>query len=230
MGRNQTDLILVLSILLIGSLFYTQALKDQRSIIQEHYKKAKKENSQRIQSLKNNLLEEAAKYRQKYITVKAEIESLENQLPESTFALSDKNNIALLNHELNQLASPSGLPSNIFKNKIYAFKEEVTLDYIKSRIDYFDKKKNIDSRQNKFTFLIENMDVEDSLLNLKITPFNQYTFEDNELYALSDQDTSMIAGPDFQFCGSLNNTEFFIKNARGNTFQLTKSNPVNTRS
>lgn len=224
MGRIQLDLILLLVVLLIGSSYYSKNLRNHIPILESHCQLAKTENYQSLKESKNKLIELTQTHPQFKHDIMLGIKKMDNLLAKSTFAQSEKKEIDQTVQELKYL-----LPYSIDNYSQVKNTEEFYVLVIQTGLDYYHDYIINTERQAQLSILVQELEQDQDQLNIKLTPFNKFSFSDKELYIFTKQDSSLLSAPNFTFCGDLNHTKFVVKNNSGDHLSFTDPNPINSR-
>lgn len=224
MGRNQTDLLLLLSALLLGSMCYTKKLKVQLKDLSINYKKARLENQRMIDVAQSKLINQANNLEEAtfYDELQAGLSKLALMNSSSTFALSDKGKLRKLIAELQQLTPFSKLRSSEYYNV-----EEFRIQAIKVGTEFFHSK--IKSPVSEFSVLVESMEEDKGKLKFKITPFNKFNIEAQYLSAINRKNSQSTKLNDLTYCDDLENSSFVIETKEGIQLSISSSYYANAR-
>ena len=223
MGRNQIDLFLLISILLVGSFYYTKNLNKHIANIKSHCKEAQKVNHLALEGSKYKLIRLAKQFPKYHDQVLTGLENLDLLLAESTFASSINDKTKKLHKALTNITPFAEL--KYFKvNHI----EGLYAEAIKVGEKYY--LKNHVEKNSELAILVESITEKEDKLELKLSPFTKFSFSENEVYALTSKDTSLIAPPNYLFCGNLQKTKFAFKTEEGKFLPVSLSNQFNSRT
>jgi len=222
MGRNQIDLLLLLTVLLIGSLIYNNSLKKQLLIIKGHCDKAFTQNKQSLELDKLKLLDLSESYPKYKEDINLGVAKLDQALARATFTSEFNSTSDLWYQELITLPPFSNFSLKDQKNPaaIYEAGINAGMNFLKQ---------NDPSLSLEFSMFIGKIDPIDNKLQLEIKPFNRYKISSDLLYAVtktdsSKQDSSKIEGPIYSYCGNLAKTDFVIQDYEGNQTPLNSLN------
>jgi len=219
MGRNQIDLLLLLSVLLIGSLFYNKNLKEQLTVIKGHCEKAQIQQKKSLEIDKQNLLsisESYPLYKNDIISGVTKLDEIvaTASLSASTYGMAKENY-----QDLYALPPFSELSTKDFKNLAEFYRMG-----IHEGMNYLDANQKNRDITLEFSMLIESIEQRKDHIYLEIKPYKRYKFSTDLLYALNGKDTINIKGPPYSYCGLLPLTEFAFIDYQGNLNALESIN------
>lgn len=224
MGRNQIDLILLLSFLLIGSFFYSKNLKKQHANIKSHCDIAQVENRSSLQKNQYKLLNFLKSYPLYEKDIIYGIDKINTSLLGSSFLHDDKMTIFQVQQELNRLTPFKALKKHQINSAEILYEKT-----IEEGILFFQELKKKDDRQLEFSILVNKLEEEGDLLRIELKPYNKYVIQDSELYAFSNNDSIKIEAPYYSYCGNLRESSFATKNNKGIYTPFNTTIPKNIR-
>jgi len=107
--------------------------------------------------------------------------------------------------------------------------EEFYLAYMNEAKGFLKSNEHLARTKLEFSMLIKNMEQVDDMLELEIKPFKRYNLLSNKLYAVTDQETTFIAGPSYTYCNKLSLSDFVIRDEQGKDVYLKTLNQYNLR-
>ena len=224
MERNQIDLLLLLSFLLVGSLFYTKNLKKELAIIKNHCLKAQTENRSTLGASQFKLRSFAQAYPLYKDEITTGIEKINKNLLYANFSVNENKKLQKVYQELIKLE-----PFKNLDNKNIKIGEQLCAQTIETGIAFFEELNKKKEPSLAFSILLESMESKGNNLSLEIKPFNRYNFSKEALLALTERDSFLIEGPHFAYCQDLKKTRFVSKNKKGEISPIKTIYSINSR-